>query len=164
MTAKEIAGPTRRCAATGRELLPGEAFMASLTLTPDGYCRADYAESAWPGPPHNCVAYWPGKVPASPAAKMPSYPESTLAEWFAQLSTDADPAKAHLRYVVALLLMRKKRLKFEDSKPTEAGRVMLLRDAKTGARYEVSDPELGASELADAEAEVGRVLGWNTTE
>ena len=164
MTAKDIAGPTRRCAATGRELLPGEAFIATLTPVPNGTSRADYAESAWPGPPENCIAYWPGKVPASPAAKTPSYPEATLADWFAQLSTDADPAKAHLRYVVALLLMRKKRLKFEDAQITVAGRVMLVRDAKTGARHEVVDPELGAAELADAESEVGRVLGWNHTE
>ena len=156
-----IAGPTRRCAATGRELLPGEPFVAALTPAPGGYSRADFAADAWRGPPEGCVAHWPGTVPASHAAKQPTYPEATLADWFAHLSGDPDPAKANVRYVVALLLMRKKRLKFEDSKPGPGGATLLLRDAKTGSRHEVVDPKLSADELAGVEAEIGRVLGWN---
>ena len=157
--AETIAGPTRVCAATGRALAPGEAFVATLTPAPGGYRRADFAADAWPGPPPGCVAYWPGKVPAAPP-KAATYPEATLADWFAQLGGDPDPAKARLRYVVALLLMRKKRLKFEDAKAGRGG-LLVLRDAKTGARHEVPDPRLTADELAEAEAEVGRVLGWN---
>lgn len=160
-TTDAIAGPTRVCAATGRELLPGEPFVASLRATPTGYARADFAADAWPGPPPGCVAHWPGTVPAATGVKSPGFPEATLADWFAQLAGDPDPAKTNVRYVVALLLMRKKRLKFEDAKSGAAGAWLVVRDAKTGARYEVADPKLGPAELAEVEAEVARVLGWN---
>lgn len=156
-----IAAPARTCTATGRPLAPGDRTVSALTETPTGYARADFAADAWPGPPAGCVAYWPGKIRASSAAKPPTFPEAMLADWFVHLAGTPDPSKANLRYVVALLLMRKKRLKFEDTKATPGGPVLVVRDAKSGARHEVPDPRLTGDELAAVEAEIGRVLGWN---
>ena len=42
---------TRRCAATGRELRPGEAFYSVLTDEAAKLVRQDYSAEAWTGPP-----------------------------------------------------------------------------------------------------------------
>ena len=64
--------------------------------------------------------------------------------------------------LVALLLMRRRRLKFEDVRQAEDGsHVLVVRDAKGGARHEVPDPRLTEDEIAAVQAEVFRVLGWH---
>ncbi len=154
-------GPARACAATGRVLAPGDRAVAALTSDGAGYTRTDTAADAWAGPPPGCVAYWPCRVPAGPTRKPAAYPDALLADWFYHLAGSDDPGKLNLRYVVALLLMRRRRLKFEDSTPAgESPGVLVVRDAKTGARHEVRDPRLTDDELAAVQAEIGRVLGW----
>jgi hypothetical protein len=56
--------------------------------------------------------------------------------------------------------MRRKRFKFEDVRKRDDQEFLLLRDGKTGARYEVLDPRLDDTEAASVQEEVFRVLGW----
>ena len=50
MTPYQIQGPARQCAATGRELRPGERFYSVLLDEAGQFVRKDYAADAWPGP------------------------------------------------------------------------------------------------------------------
>ncbi len=161
MTDYEIQGPTRVCAATGRELKPGERFYAALTEDGGKFVRADYAADAWPGPPAGAVAYWAGKVPAADKPRRPVVNDELLLDCFDRLK-DADGSDGlNFRYVAALLLMRRKRFKFEDVFRDDAGRdVMLVRDARNGAVHQVTDPRLTDEQIAAVQAEVFRVLGW----
>jgi hypothetical protein len=57
--------------------------------------------------------------------------------------------------------MRRKRFRFEDVARDGEGRdVLILKDAKAGAVHEVIDPRLTDEQIAAAQAEVFRVLGW----
>ena len=135
----DIAAPTRRCAATGRDLRPGDRFYAALTERDGKVVRTDFAADAWPGPPPGTIAFWAGRIPPADRPRRPTFNDSHLAGLFAQLAGAADPTRVNLRYALALLLMRRKRLKFEDLKRTPEGDVLVLRDAKTGAKHEVAD-------------------------
>ena len=56
--------------------------------------------------------------------------------------------------------MRRRRLKFEDVRQAEGGpHVLVVRDARSGARHEVADPRLSDDEVAAVQTEVFRVLG-----
>jgi len=156
----EIAAPTRRCAATGRDLHPGDRYYAALTEDNGKLARVDFAADAWRGPPAGAFAYWAGRIPAGGRPRRPTFNDEHLAGLFAQLAGADDPTRVNLRYAVALLLMRRKRLKFEDLKRSSGGDVLVLRDAKTGARHEVPDPRLGEAEVAAVQDEVFRQLGW----
>jgi hypothetical protein len=109
------------------------------------------------------VAYWAGKVPA--AGQKPRKPvvnDELLFDCFDRLKDTSDPDGLNFRYVAALLLMRRKRFKFEDAARDEAGRdVLLLRDARGGAVHQVTDPRLTDDQIAAVQAEVFRVLGWD---
>ena len=73
--------------------------------------------------------------------------------------TDTDGL--NFRYVAALLLMRRKRFRFEDVARDDAGRdVMVLKDVKSGTVHPVLDPRLTDDQIALVQAEVFRVLGW----
>jgi hypothetical protein len=161
MTDYEIQGPTRVCAATGRELLPGDRFYGVLTEDGGKFVRRDYAADAWPGPPTGALAYWSGRVPAADKPRKPVVNDDLLLDCFDRLKDSADPDGLNFRYVAALLLMRRKRFKFEDVFRDPAGRdVMLVRDARGGAVHQVIDPRLTDDQVAAVQAEVFRVLGW----
>jgi hypothetical protein len=161
MTDFEIQGPTRVCAATGRELKPGDPFHALLTERAGKFVRADFAAEAWPGAPEEAVAHWSGHVPPDDRPRKPFVNDEALLACFERLTDVADGDGLNFRYVVSLLLMRRKRFRFEDMARDDAGRdVLLLKDAKAGTVHRVIDPRLSEDQIAVVQAEVFRVLGW----
>ena len=161
MTDYEIQGPTRVCAATGRELRPGDRFHGVLLEEGGRFVRKDYAADGWAGPPAGAVAYWSGKVPAADKPRKPAINDELLLDCFDRLTDTTEPDGLNFRYVAALLLMRRKRFKFEDALRDEAGRdVLLVRDARGGKVHRIADPRLTEGQVAAVQAEVFRVLGW----
>ena len=162
MTEYDIGGPARTCAATGRELKPGDRFYGVLREDAGKLVRTDTAADAWTGPPAGAVAYWAGKVPAATdKPRKPVVNDDVLADAFERLAGTADADGLNFRYVAALLLMRRKRFKFEDVVRDAAGAdVILVRDARGGAVHHVADPHLTDAQVGAVQAEVFRVLGW----
>lgn len=162
MAEYDIQGPTRTCAATGRELNPGDRYFAALTESEGKLTRTDYAADAWPGPPPGAVAYWSGKVPAAGAKpRKPLVNDDLLLDCFDRLKDTADADGLNFRYVATLLLMRRKRFRFEDAARDADGRdVLIVRDARGGALHHVLDPRLNDEQIAAVQTEVFRVLGW----
>jgi hypothetical protein len=161
MTDFEIAAPARTCAITGRELQPGAAVVSVLSEEAGKFVRSDFAADAWPGPPAGAIAWWHGRIPTSGKPKKPSYNEDVLLDLFRHLAEAVDSPRVNFRYVVALLLMRRKRLKFEDLKKVNGQDVLVVRDAKTGTRYDAVDPRLTEEGIVEVQAEVFAALGWN---
>lgn len=161
MTDYEIQGPTRVCAATGRLLKPGDPFHALLTQREGKFVRADFAAEAWPGAPEEAVAHWSGHVPPDDKPRKPVVNDDALLACFERLTDAADGDGLNFRYVVSLLLMRRKRFRFEDVARDETDRdILLLKDAKAGAVHRVIDPRLSEDQIVAVQAEVFRVLGW----
>lgn len=160
MTPYQIQGVARLCASSGRELRPGERFYTVLLEEAGQFVRKDYSDDAWPGPPEGAIAYWRGRIPASGQPQRPTINDEWLADCFTHLGEAKEPAQKNFRYIVALLLMRRKRFKFEDIRKCDGEEYLLLRDSKSGARHEVLDPHLADAEMASVQDEVFRVLGW----
>jgi hypothetical protein len=161
MTDYQLQAPTRRCHVTGRELRPGEKYFSALLDEAGRFVRRDFAPDAWVGPPENAIGHWAARVPKDgQAPKRPPIDDDLLAECFHRLDGATDPSRVQFRYVVALLLMRRKRFKFEDVTKDAAGETLLLRDTRTGDRHAVADPGLTEEAMAAVQDEVFRVLGW----
>lgn len=99
--------PTRRCAATDREFAPGESVVSVLVEEGSDLVRRDYSAAAWNDPPEGAIGWWRSQTPASGGAS-PAPREVLLGlldEW-------ADrPEEAPARYVLALLLIRRRVLR-----------------------------------------------------
>lgn len=153
--------PTRRCSVTGRELKTGETFYAAVIDDGATLVRRDFAADAWPGPPEQAVAYWVGRVPATDTPARPPCDDDLLVDCLRRLDGSDDPDHVALRYVIALLLMRRKRLRLEEERDDLPGSVMVFHDAKGGGRFEIRDPGLTADDLRAAQDELFRLLGWD---
>jgi len=161
MTDYEIQGPARICAATGRELKAGDRFHAVLTEQDGKFVRTDYAADSWTGPPEGVVAHWAGRVQAADKPRKPVVNDDLLLGCFDRLKDSTDSDGLNFRYVAALLLMRRKRFKFEDVARDSSGRdVLILKDSKGGAVHQVTDPRLTDEQITTVQTEVFRVLGW----
>lgn len=153
--------PTRICAATGRELKPGERIHGVLFDDAGKFVRKDFAADAWHGPLPGAVAHWAGRIPATRGPRKPIFHDGLLLDCFDHLQGATEPHRLEFRYVVALLLMRRKKLKFEDAERNPDGTdVLILRDIRTGARCEVADPKLTDDRITAVQQEVFQVLGW----
>lgn len=162
MTEYEIQGPTRICAATGQELKAGDRLHSVLTEQGGKFVRSDYAAAAWTGPPEDAVAHWAGRVPTTDKPRKPAINDDLLLGCLDRLKASTDTDALNFRYVAALLLMRRKRFRFEDVARDEAGRdVLILKDAKGGAIHQITDPRLADDQIAAVQTEVFRVLGWD---
>jgi hypothetical protein len=160
MTDYHIQPNTRRCAATGRELPPGARFYSVLLEENGKLVRQDFSAEAWTGPPSATFSVWAGKVPPREQAKQVRIDDEMLLDCFGRLGGQNEPDRVNFRYVIALLLMRRKRLKFEQVK-TEGGQELLqLRCTRTGVRHEVVNPRLTEDEMTAVQDEVFKVLGW----
>jgi hypothetical protein len=160
MTEYQIQPNTRRCTATGRELRPGEKYYTVLREDGDHWVRQDYSAEAWPGPPAGAFSFWSGRVPAPESSQRPRFDDDTLLDCFNRLEGDLEPRKLSFRYVVALLLLRRKRFKFERTSFAEGCERLCLRCMRTGNQYQVIDPRLSESELGKVQEDVFQALGW----
>jgi len=70
------------------------------------------------------------------------------------------PATENARYILALMLERKRILTPTAAKETENGRMLFYENKKTGEVFLIRDPELHLDELAQVQDEVALLLGF----
>jgi hypothetical protein len=161
MTDYQIQPNTRKCAVTGRELQAGEKYYAVLVEEGDHWLRRDYSVEGWQGPPADAIGFWAGRVPPPDAHAKPKFDDDMLLDCFARLEPETEQRKVSFRYVIALLLMRRKRFKFERTIASAGQQTLCLRCVKTGAEHHVIDPGLSEEELEKVQDDVFHVLGWS---
>src|SRR3954463_8365574 len=107
----EVQRCTRRCAATDRPLEPGEECYSVLEFEGVNVVRKDFGVHAWKAPPETAFGWWKSRVPEPTAKKIKLAPNEVLLELFEKLAERPD--QQDLRYVLALLLVRRRVLKLD---------------------------------------------------
>jgi hypothetical protein len=155
----EIQPSTLRCAATGRELQPGDACYSALIETAQGLQRIDFAADAWPGVPPHAIGFWRSKVPPPSASRRRApVDDSAALELFEQLNGCEEPRHVSFRYILGLLLLRRKVLKLFGSARDGPRELLLLRSPSTGHEHQVVNPELSDEEMLEVQSEVNKIL------
>ncbi len=161
MTEYQIQPITRRCHVTGRDLKVGERYYTALLEEGDHFVRQDFSTEVWQGPPPDAFSFWSGKVPPPEDAFKPRFDDDLLEECFQRLEGQEEPSRVHFRYVVALLLVRRRRLKLEQTSVDGGVEIMTLCCPRTQETYRVINPGLNEEAMSQAQNEVFQVLGWN---
>lgn len=172
-----LSRPTGVCAASGRSLAVGERFIAVLVEMPgsDVMQRQDFAVDAWengarPMAPGRVFATWRSVMPElSAPKKLLVMGDDELLDLFEQLSESTDQKKLAFRYVLALLLVRRKLLRYSGVRGRGPGSKMLVSRKPTapGAEMptlEVIDPGLDEETLSGAMQQIGELMGIEATQ
>lgn len=158
----EVERCTRHCAQSGRELQEGEEFYSVLIAEKGQVHRHDYAVEHWSQAPATALAWWKSRMPTREAKKGQLAPNEVLLQLFAEL--EGVPEKADMRYVLALLLVRRRVLREEEVDRDEWGReVMTLyspRDEST-CQVEVTTP--GDERIDEIQSELAKLLYADAT-
>lgn len=147
---------TRHCAASGRELAEGETFYSVLLAEGAELKRLDYAAEAWPGPPPNAVGWWKSQMPTREAKKAQMAPSEVLLEFFASLAEQDD--KADMRFVLALLLVRRRILRLEETEAGDDGETLVLYSPRDESTHRVRSIVPDEQRTAEIQAELSKLL------
>jgi hypothetical protein len=120
----EIGRFTRRCAASERELRPGETFYSTLIDEEGEIRRLDFSAAAWKGPPEGTVGWWKSRLPEDENRAPPPTPQEALEQYFDHL--ELDPHKQDVRYILALLMVRRRLWRLESIENDAQGREILV--------------------------------------
>ena len=155
----EIGRRSAKCSATDRELAEGEAYYAVLLETPEGFERRDYTLDSWQGPPEGAFCHWRGRVPIREKANTPTKVDTALlTQLFLRLEEEESDVKQQFRFMLALLLMRKRLLKMAETvheDDREYWQLMLMSDRST---HRVLNPQLSSDEVARLSAQLTAIL------
>lgn len=155
----EISRTTGKCAATGREFKKNDFYYAALFDSPQGFERKDYSLDAWTGPPENCFCYWKGRVPVR--EKKPTtiaIDNSILMNLFCRLEDDSSEMRQKFRFVLALLLMRKRLVRFEKAIRSEDREYWQVRLVAEQSVQQVLNPHLSEQEIERLSGQLTAIL------
>ena len=160
-----VARPTGVCAATGRVLEPGSPCVASLCerAGDEGFDRLDYAPEAWEAGarPERLFSFWRTTVPDPGEARRAFVDDDVLMDLFEQLAGDERRARVAYRFVLALILMRKRRLKYRGRRGRGKDERWLLvpKGAEPDAEpIEVVNPKLDDEDIRQLTDQLSEVL------
>lgn len=153
-----------RCAVSGRVIEPGETYVAALAdrEEAEGFERVEYSVEAWEAGarPDRFFGFWRARAPRADEKPKLLIDDGSLLELFDSLDGAAGE-QASLRFVLALILLRKRLLKHVGQRHTADEREMLVR--RRGETAEVAptavvDPNLSPSEVESIADQLDPVL------
>jgi hypothetical protein len=153
----EVHRCTRRCARTDRELRPGEPFVS--VLVPDGSAvkRLDYALESWDQPPDGTIAWWKSRMPGGDSKRALWAPHDVMLDYFQRL--DGDDRQADLRFLLALLMVRRRILRLEQTERSPSGdEVLVLYCPRNETEYRVLSRMPTESRAAEIQTELSQLL------
>jgi hypothetical protein len=153
----EVQRCTRHCAATERELQPGETFYSTLTAEGAEVVRRDYAAEAWQGPPEGVLGWWKSRMPDRNERKLHFAPNDVMLDLLESFETQ--PQMQDMRYVLALLLIRRRVVRLEETEHDETGHeVSVLYCPRRETTYRVATAMPDEARTAEIQEELSRLL------
>jgi hypothetical protein len=147
---------SRHCAQSGRELAPGEWYFTALVSEGFALKRQDFAAEAWTGPPPECVAWWKAQIPDRQSARKRWAPNDVMLEFFDELADQ--PERQDMRYVLALLLVRRRVLRVEEEHKEQGGETVSLYCPRRDATYTVAAVTPTPERAEQIQQELARLL------
>jgi hypothetical protein len=153
----EVQRCTRRCATTGREFVPGDEFFSALIPQGAEVVRQDFSPDAWQGPPERAIGWWKSKVPTPQSERARWAPSDVRLHYFDELA--AQPEKQDVRYLLALLLVRSRVLRHEETQTDDQGRqVLVLYCPRRETTYHVVETVPDETRANEIQEELVRLL------
>ena len=153
------------CSHTGEAFTDDEPFYTCIFADPesDGFIRRDYSASAWqevsaslePAP----FSFWKSVFKTVVAEKKEeAIPQNSVEAMLHRMIEEDRTETENARYILALMLERKKILIPTEKKETENRTLLFYEHKDSGAVYIVSDPGLRLDEVERIQDEVSQLL------
>jgi hypothetical protein len=150
---------SRECAVTGRAFTDGETIVTALFPDPEsaGYLRRDCALDAWDsltGEDAAPFSFWKSTYNTPPAAAPDPVEKLSPEEILHRLVEEDQDHTENTRYILAVMLERRKILRETDNQRTPTGILRVYEHRKTGEVYLIRDPDIALDQVEAVQNEV----------
>ncbi len=154
-----LARPRGVCAATHEPIEPDEHFITALRETPLGFERLDIKLSAWDAFDRtNIVAFWKMTMPRAEAKKKMLVDDNVLCDLLERLQDVESVDKQCFRFVLALILMRKRLVTYENTRFENEKEIWTMRRRGREESFDLIDPKPSDEQIAAVKDQLGQIL------
>ena len=151
------------CAVTGRPFDDGEFFYTLLFDEKEGFRREDLSVAAWEERPIDApqpFSLWRSKFEMPPPPPPEPLAKETAEDLLRKYMADASPGLANARYILAVMLERKRLLKEVENRTGNNGELLRIYEhVKTGEVFVVPDPQLRLDQIGGVQEQIAAQLG-----
>lgn len=134
--------------------------MAALRDDPAGMNRVDCCPECWAGFDRaGVLAFWQTSMPRpdQPAAKL-FVDDSVLCDLFERLADANDPDKLNFRFVLGLILMRKRLLAYETTRIDNGCEIWIVRLRGSQNTLEMLNPRLTEDQVRQVGQQLSQIM------
>ena len=148
-----------QCCGTGSQIEHGQEYFAALVEVGDAFERRDFCAEYWRDEKPDVYCYWKTRRPFPDEKKHIFVDDEMLMAFFERLAEETEQEKINFRFVLGLILMRKRRLKYDSSEVKDGSEIWRLRIVG-GERQlvDVVNPNLDEDQIEQLSSQVGQIL------
>ncbi len=154
---------TGHCRQCEKRLEEEEQFVAVVVENGEDFERQDWCQGCWDDPGRSEVeglfGQWLTKMPAKKAKKKTFVDDAMLIGFYQRLAGTDEPARLNFRFVLALVLMRKKLLTYQKTATGDDGverwAMKLKGEEEPG---EVINPKLDEDKIAEVSDQLAEIM------
>lgn len=154
----EINKPLGQCYGSGRKIEYGEEYFGALVETGEELQRQDFCADYWEKEKPSVFCYWKSKLPDPGQKKQIFVDDQMLMAFFERLENETEQEKVNFRFVLALVLMRKRRLKYDATKVEDGKEIWRLKIVGDKQAVEVINPHLDEEQIGQLSSQIGGIL------
>lgn len=154
----EINKPLGQCSGSGRKIEPGEDYYGALVEGEEGLLRRDFCAEYWEREKPQVYCFWKTKLAAPNEKKELFISDDMLVAFFERLANETEPEKVNFRFVLALVLMRKRRLKYDSTKNDGGREIWRLKMSGDKDLVEVVNPHLQEDQIEQLTSQIGQIF------
>ena len=150
-----------QCAVTGQPFEKGQRIFSALYWREGQYQRVDLCADAWKARNDNIepVSAWQTEFVPPPPPEPEALRKDDAESLLRRLITENAPNTRNARYILALMLERKKVVRQLERKREEGGSTLVYEHIPSGEVWLIEDPGLKLGELSAVQEEVAHLLG-----
>jgi hypothetical protein len=146
------------CQACGKQIAPGEKQMAAVR---DAAVleRLDICTACWDGFDRaGLLGFWQTTAPTAAGPKRMFIDDDVLCDLFERLGEATEPAKLNFRFVLGLILMRKRRIVYESTRMEEQKEIWSMRFRGREEKLDLLNPRLSEQQVGEVSTQLGEIL------
>ncbi len=153
------------CQACRRHFADKESFHTLLYDQKHSYERLDVCETCWRGQfseggtdRKGFISHWVSVYAVPPAAAPDPIAKETAESLLRKLVEQNEPSHAGARFILAVMLERKRLLKVKAQVNEDNRRVFVYEHGASGDLFQIADPNLRLDQLEEVQHDVARLL------
>jgi hypothetical protein len=154
-----IARAEGKCSVCGKVIETNEKLMAALRDTPAALERVDVCLQCWNGfDRSNLLGFWQATMQPLAVKKKVFVDDDVLCELFERLAETQEQVKINFRFVLGLILMRKRRIVYESTRRDGEKEIWSVRFKGREELMDLLNPRLDEQQVGEVSLQLGEIL------